>query len=102
MTYTNEQIIKTFEHLFNLHYKYASINSFITTPTKSRTLYRINQEKLEKYRSQFNSIYNSKPLRLDENKVNRKTKSTQTTFNKQCINTHNRLFIKYFRLFSNK
>jgi len=83
----NEQITKTFEYLLNLCYKYHSIDRLISLPRKSRILYRINREKLDKYRSQNNSKYDNKtniiPIIkiLSDNRINRKTISTQTTFN---------------------
>ncbi len=53
MHYINEQIIKTFEYFLNLRYKYHSINTLILSPTK----YRINQEKLDKYRSKDDKMH---------------------------------------------
>jgi hypothetical protein len=86
MNYINEQIIKTFEHLLNLRYKYGLMD---LSSRKSRPVYRINQEKLDKYHLQYNSNYTNKHLEFDENKkismikiIHRKTISTQTTFNK--------------------
>jgi molybdenum cofactor biosynthesis enzyme MoaA len=83
MHYINEQITKTFEHLLNLYYKYHSIS----LPRK----YRINQKKLDKYHSQNNSKYN-----IEEKNViprikhlsDRKSISTQTTFNKKIDLIH--------------
>ncbi|CAF0860338.1 unnamed protein product [Rotaria sordida] len=106
MYYVNKQITKTFEHLLNSHCKYNSINSLISSPRKSRILYRINQEKLKKYNSQYNSKYNNEHFISNENInfyieerkensmiptiqilskkiINQKTISTQTEFNKK-------------------
>jgi hypothetical protein len=47
MHYINEQITKTFEHLLNLRH---SIDRFLSSSKTSRIFYRINYEKLEKYR----------------------------------------------------
>jgi hypothetical protein len=41
MNYINEQIIKTFEHLLNLRYKYGLMD---LSSRKSRPVYRINQQ----------------------------------------------------------
>jgi len=95
MYYVHEQITKIFEYLLDLHYKYHSIDTFISSPRKSRILYRINQEKLEKYHSQNNSKYEHEYLIANQNRksqveetniipiIHRKTTSTQTTFNKE-------------------
>jgi hypothetical protein len=79
----NEQITKTFEHLLNLCYKYHSFDRLILSPRKSRILYRINQDKLDKYRSQNNSKYDNKEKK--DKQIDRKTISTQTIFNKDLI-----------------
>jgi hypothetical protein len=64
MHYINEQITNTFEHLLELRQKYASSVS----PIKSRTFYRINQAKLEKYRSQYNVKYDIEHLLSNNDK----------------------------------
>ncbi|CAF1111168.1 unnamed protein product [Rotaria sp. Silwood1] len=106
MYYVNKQIIKTFEHLFNSYCKYNSIHNLISSPRKSRILYRINQEKLMKYYSQYNSKCNNEHFISNENTnfsieekkekpmiptikilskkiINQKTISTQTEFNEK-------------------
>jgi hypothetical protein len=86
MHYVNEQITKTFEHLLNLRH---SIDTFISSPKKSRIFYRINHQKLEKYRhkNQTPSIEV-----LSDKVIHRKTISTQTTFTKES-NSSNTLSI---------
>ncbi|CAF2575913.1 unnamed protein product [Rotaria sp. Silwood2] len=106
MYYVNKQITKIFERLLNSHCKYNSINNLISSSRKSRILYRINQEKLKKYHSQYNSKYNNEHFISRENTnfyieektknpiiptikilskriISQKTISTQTEFNKK-------------------
>lgn len=77
------------------------MNTLISLPRKSRVLYRINQEKLNKYYSQNNCKSNNEHcianieeknlfpiIQFLSNKlINRKNISTQTTFTKESPNT---------------
>jgi hypothetical protein len=91
-----EYLTDIFEHLLKLRCKYDSIDKLRPSSRQSRIVYRINKEKLDKYRSQFHTNYDGEHLEekkktnnipmiqiLSEKVSNQKTISTQTTFSKQ-------------------
>lgn len=101
MHYVNEQITRTFEHLLNLRTKYHSMDTLIPSPKTARIFYRINHEKLAKYRNENHSTSKKNYLPMDNNRIvekennliptikvlsnkiiHRMTIGTQTTFSK--------------------
>ena len=82
MNFSNEQMTKTVEQLFDIRMKTRSIDTDITTPKKSRVFYRINQDKLNKYRHENQLLHNdanNNTSMLINKIIHRKTIGTQTT-----------------------
>ncbi|UJR28982.1 hypothetical protein I4U23_010200 [Adineta vaga] len=91
MSQINEQITETFENLLKLRSKYNSLNMLITSPRKSRTLYRISKDKLQKFHQNKQFYIEDKQERnlipidtnFTEEKINSVLISTQTSSTEQ-------------------
>lgn len=108
MHYVSKKVNEIFALSSCLNRKSNSINTnSIALSRKTRVVYRISQEKLDKYHLEYNSKFDNKKVTFDENKnsyvqqkttlslmkiINQKTINTQTNFDSstnlidQCAN----------------